>query len=157
KGVLPRHLAVLGTTGGGKSTTVARLVQQAQAAGMAVVLLDVEGEHTHLHEPADDPKMLAALAERRPAPAGIPAGQMMLYHLAGRETTNPGHPNRRSFSLQFARLSPYTVMEMLDLNDAQTDRFLYAYDLSRALLRDLGIFPQKTADAAERERQERMV
>src|SRR5205085_620035 len=37
KEVLPRHLAVLGTTGGGKSTTVARLVQQAQAAGMAVI------------------------------------------------------------------------------------------------------------------------
>src|SRR5207302_2063320 len=38
KAVLPRHLAILGTTGGGKSTTVARLVQQAQAAGMAVIL-----------------------------------------------------------------------------------------------------------------------
>src|SRR5262245_4469103 len=49
--VLPRHLAVLGTTGGGKSTTVARLVQQAQAADVAVILLDVEGEYTHLHEP----------------------------------------------------------------------------------------------------------
>src|SRR5262249_18384137 len=33
KEVLPRHTAILGTTGGGKSTTVARLVQQAQAAG----------------------------------------------------------------------------------------------------------------------------
>jgi type IV secretory pathway VirB4 component len=42
---------VLGTTGGGKSTTIARLVQQAQAANMAVILLDVEGEYTHLHEP----------------------------------------------------------------------------------------------------------
>ena len=44
KSVLPRHLAVLGTTGSGKSTTVGRLVQQAQAAGMAVIVLDVEGE-----------------------------------------------------------------------------------------------------------------
>src|SRR6266446_260064 len=60
KDVLPRHLAVLGTTGGGKSTTVARLVQQAQAAGMAVVLLDVEGEYTHLHEATDDRHMREA-------------------------------------------------------------------------------------------------
>jgi hypothetical protein len=54
KAVLPRHTAILGTTGGGKSTTVAGLVARAQAAGMAVVLLDVEGEYTFLHEPTDD-------------------------------------------------------------------------------------------------------
>src|SRR4051812_11951659 len=56
KAVLPRHTAVLGTTGGGKSTTIAGLVKQAQAAGLAVVLLDVEGEYTFLHEPTDDPR-----------------------------------------------------------------------------------------------------
>src|SRR4051812_13664195 len=73
KEVLPRHTAVLGTTGGGKSTTVARLVQQAQAAGLAVILLDVEGEYTLLHEPAVDRHMLDALADRGLAPAGVPA------------------------------------------------------------------------------------
>lgn len=41
KAVLPRHTAVLGTTGSGKSTTIACLVQQAQAANMSVILLDV--------------------------------------------------------------------------------------------------------------------
>ena len=66
KAVLPRHTAVLGTTGGGKSNTVARLIQQAQAAGMAVILLDVEGEYTHLHEPTDDDRMLTALTGSRP-------------------------------------------------------------------------------------------
>ena len=35
KDVLPRHTAILGTTGAGKSTTVARLVQQAQAGERA--------------------------------------------------------------------------------------------------------------------------
>jgi DNA helicase HerA-like ATPase len=157
KAVLPRHLAVLGTTGAGKSTTVARLVQQARAAGLAVVLLDVEGEYTCLHEPADDGQMLRALAERGLEPAGIPAGAMALYHFAGRETTNPAHPSRRPFSLQFARLSPYTAMEMLGLNDAQTDRFLFAYDLAKGLLRELGIFPEKKAEPKERERQEKML
>ena len=92
KAVLPRHTAVLGTTGGGKSTTVAGLVQQAQAAGMAVILLDVEGEYTHLHEPTDDAKMLAGLAERGLTPSGMPADQMTLYHLVGRDTTNPQPP-----------------------------------------------------------------
>src|SRR5438874_2312969 len=52
KSVLPRHMAVLGTTGSGKSTSVAGLIAEAQAAGFAVVLLDVEGEYTRIHEPA---------------------------------------------------------------------------------------------------------
>jgi DNA helicase HerA-like ATPase len=59
KDVLPRHMAILGTTGGGKSTTVARLVQQAQTAGCAVILLDVEGEYTFLHQATSDARMHA--------------------------------------------------------------------------------------------------
>jgi DNA helicase HerA-like ATPase len=79
---------------------------------------------------------------------------MTLYHLIGRDTTNPGHPNRRPFSLQFAWLSPYTVMEMLGFNDAQTDRYLFAYELAKALLRTLDIFPRKTAPPEARQREE---
>src|SRR6202012_4257025 len=109
KVVLPRHTAVLGTTGGGKSTTVARLVEQARAAGMAVILLDVEGEYTHLHEPADDAHMVRALEERGLEPQGIPADRMTLYHLVGRDTANPVHPHVRPFSPQFAYLSPYAA------------------------------------------------
>ena len=92
KSVLPRHTAVLGTTGGGKSTTIAGLVQQAQAAGMAVVLLDVEGEYTFLHEPTDDAAMCAALQARDCPHRGLPPDQMTLYHLVGRDTTQPGPP-----------------------------------------------------------------
>ena len=144
KSVLPRHLAVLGTTGGGKSTTVARLIEQAQAADMAVILLDVEGEYTHLHEPTDNEKMLDALAERGLKAKGVPAEQMTLYHLVGRDTTNPQHPQRREFSLQFARLSPYAVMEILDLTEAQRQRFMNAYDVAKEVMRDLGVFPART-------------
>jgi DNA helicase HerA-like ATPase len=137
KAVLPRHLAVLGTTGGGKSTTVSRLIEQAQAAGMAVILLDVEGEYTHLHEPTDNGKMLEALKERGLQAKGVPAEHMRLYHLVGRDTTNPRHPHCSEFSLQFAQLSPYAVAEMLGMSDAQEDRFRYAYDVTKAVMRDL--------------------
>lgn len=154
--VLPRHLAILGTTGGGKSTTVARLVQQAQAAGLAVILLDVEGEYGRLHEPTDHGPMREALRERGLAPAGLPPEKTTLYHLVGRETANPDHPNRRPFSLQFAMLSPYTAMEILGLSEAQELRFLKAYDVAKEVLRALGIFPQKDAGAEERARQERL-
>ena len=117
---------------------------------MAVILLDVEGEYTHLHEPTDDKKMLDNLKERQLEKGGIPAERMTLYHLVGRDTANPQHPHRREFSLQFARLSPYAVMEILDLSDAQQQRFLVAYDLASELLRRLNVFPQKGNAAQER-------
>lgn len=148
KAVLPRHTAILGTTGGGKSTTVSRLIKEAQEAGMAVIVLDVEGEYTHLHEPTEDPNMLSALSERGQQPAGVPAGQMTVYHLVGRESANPDHPNLRAFSLQFDRLSPHTIIEILDLSDAQQERFLKAYDIAKAVMRDLNIFP-KQGDAEQ--------
>ncbi len=150
KAVLPRHLAVLGTTGAGKSTTVARLIQQAQAAGMAVILLDVEGEYTYIHEPTDDAKMLAALADRGLDAAGVPVANTTLYHLVGRDTTNPGHPHRRAFALQFARLSPYVIMNILDLSEAQQLRFMNAYDIAKEVMRDLGIFPARKDAEQER-------
>lgn len=143
KGVFPRHTAILGTTGGGKSTTVAGLVARARAAGVAVVVLDVEGEYTALHEPTDHKPMLAGLKDRGLKPEGVPASAMTVYHLVGRGTANPAHPRLKSFSIQFARLSPYAVMEILDLTDAQQERFLKAYDIAKPLLRDLDIFPQK--------------
>jgi DNA helicase HerA-like ATPase len=157
KDVLPRHSAILGTTGGGKSTTVSGLVCQAQEAGLAVILLDVEGEYTRLNEPTDDPKMLSGLKERNLPVGGLPAEAMTLYHLTGRDTTNPAHPQRREFSLQFARLSPYTVIGMIEANEAQADRYWIAYDIAKRLLRDLGIFPQRDARTAERERQEKFI
>ncbi len=157
KAVLPRHVAVLGTTGGGKSTTVAGLIQQAQAVGMTVILLDVEGEYTHLHEPADHRTMLDALQERGLSPAGIPADSMRLYHLVGRESTNPRHPNRSEFSLQFAALSPHAVIEMLGMNDAQSERFLPAYEITKAIMRDLGIFPQRDKPKEEVDKQEQLL
>jgi DNA helicase HerA-like ATPase len=150
KAVLPRHTAVLGTTGGGKSTTIAGLVREAHQAGMAVVLLDVEGEYSHLHEPADDAKMLAGLRERGLSAGGVAPDRMTLFHLAGRGTANPRHPRRRPFSLQFARLSPYAVMEILDLSDAQQQRFLAAYDIASDLLRRLGVFPKPGEPEQER-------
>ncbi|MEA2642197.1 MAG: hypothetical protein QOF51_3591 [Chloroflexota bacterium] len=141
KDVLPRHLAILGTTGGGKSTTVAGLVQQAQATGCAVILLDVEGEYTFLHEPTNDPRMLAALAQRGRVAAGVP--NVHLLHLVGRDTANPDHPARSTFSLQFARPSPYALAEVMGLSEAQQERFMQAYEVAEALLRDLDIFPKK--------------
>jgi hypothetical protein len=80
--------------------------------------------------------------ERRSMPAsGV--RDLRLYHLVGRDPANPEYPQQSAFSLQFARLSPYTVMEILNLTDAQRERFMQAYDLCKVLLRDLDIFPRR--------------
>jgi hypothetical protein len=94
--------------------------------------------------------MLAALRERKLTPIGIPSDKMTLYHLVGRGTANPDHPDVRPFSLQFARLSPYAVAEILGLTEPQEQRFMQAYAIAKEMLRDLGIFPAK--GNAEQER-----
>ena len=154
KSVLPRHMGVLGTTGAGKSTTVSRLIQQAQRAGMAVVLLDVEGEYAEIGRPADSVEMLELLAERGMEAEGVSG--TTLYHLAGTETTNPGHPDRREFSPPFSRLSPYMVCEILGLSDAQETRYWQAYEACKVLLRELGIFPQRVMGRTDEEDERRI-
>lgn len=149
KSVLYRHTAVLGTTGGGKSTTVTNFVAGLARHGAAVVLLDVEGEYTTVHEPTDNPDMLRMLEARGLGAVGMPDTHVLT--LVGREAANPGHPSSSEFSLDFTALSPWTVIEILDLNEAQQGRFLSAYEIARRLLRDLGIFPRPKD--AEEERQ----
>ncbi|MBJ6765255.1 ATP-binding protein [Myxococcaceae bacterium JPH2] len=140
KALFPRHTGILGTTGGGKSTTVATLIHRAQAAGIATIVFDVEGEYTHVDEPADHPAMKEALRRRGQTPEGV--RDLHIHHVHGRKSRNPRHRNLHPFSLQFSRLSPYAVAEILDLSEAQLERFIRAYDVTKLLLGDFGIFPK---------------
>ncbi len=70
KAVLPKHTATLGTTGAGKSTTIAGFAAKLGHRGHAVIIIDVEGEYTTINEPADNAGMLAALRRRGLEPAG---------------------------------------------------------------------------------------
>jgi DNA helicase HerA-like ATPase len=144
KDALPRHTAILGTTGGGKSTTVAGLIAKLQRAGVAVILLDTEGEYTHLNEPADDARMLKALERLGLEPDGV--DDTHIFYPVGRESANPAHPSVHPFRLRFCDLPTEEVMEILDLNEAQRSRYWLAYDLTKRLLYDLGVFPQPGSD-----------
>lgn len=148
KSVLPRHTGVLGTTGGGKSTTVSRMIDQAQRQGFAVILLDTEGEYTMMNEKTEDPVMCKLLAERREEPHGV--ANTRLYTLAGKQTSNPGHPSKAEFDLSFERFSPFVVQELLDLSGPQEERFSQAYETAKTLLRELGVFPARNNDKEKR-------
>jgi hypothetical protein len=149
KAVFPRHTAVLGTTGGGKSTTVAGMIAQLQQAGVAVIVLDTEGEYTRIDEATDDPRMRAALARARLSAAGVP--DTTLFYLVGRDTANPTHARIREFTLRFSKLSPYAVMEILDLTEPQQERYLKAFDICKQMLKVCGIFPRPNTRDAEYE------
>jgi DNA helicase HerA-like ATPase len=140
KSVLPRHTAVLGTTGGGKSTTITGMIGRAQAAGFAVILLDTEGEYVLMDQPTDDRVMLAALRKRNMEPQGITTH---LYHLANTGTANAAHPRLHTFGLSFTTLSPYTVAEIVTMSDAQQERFHKAFEIGKQVLREQGIFPRR--------------
>lgn len=141
KAVLPRHLGILGTTGGGKSTTVSGLVSRFQEQGIATILVDTEGEYTHVNQKTEDGNMLKALKRRGLEPKGV--SNTHIWHLVGRESSNLGHPDRKPFSLHFDQISPYSVMEILDFTTAQQERYLKAYDIARIVMRKFEIFPEK--------------
>ncbi len=151
KSVLPRHVGILGTTGGGKSTTVSGLIAQFQKEGVATIILDTEGEYTAICDPTDTEQMKRALERRNLKPEGVP--NTHLYYLVGRDTTNVQHPKRNTFKLDFSELSPYAVTEILNLTEAQERRFFQAYDVCKQLLRDFGVYP---ARGNQKEQQEAM-
>jgi hypothetical protein len=146
KGVFPRHVGVLGTTGGGKSTTVSGLVKKARDEGMAVVLIDTEGEYCAINEKTTDAQMLEALERRSLQPTGVEGTRIL--HLVGRETANPHHPDIKEFALKFSELSPYAVQEILELSDAQQERFFKAYDVTKLAMERFGIWPVSKEDKA---------
>lgn len=147
KDVFPRHFCILGTTGGGKSTTMSGMIGSLSEQNVAVVLFDTEGEYTRIMHATKDPTMLAALDRRGLQPKSL--NNVRILHLVGRETTNPEHADTKSFSLRFSSLSPYAVKEILDFNDAQEDRYLKAHDVSRSMLMEMNVFPANEEEKAQ--------
>ncbi|HYP25169.1 MAG TPA: ATP-binding protein [Blastocatellia bacterium] len=150
KDVFPRHTGILGTTGGGKSTTVSGLVGKLSESGVGVVVFDTEGEYTRIMEPAgghEMREMLAALERRGIKPKGV--GNVAIRRLIGRESTNKDYADNKEFSLEYSNISPYAMIEILNLNEAQQDRFDKAYEITRRLLMDLKIFPKNDREKDE--------
>lgn len=148
KAVLPRHLGILGTTGGGKSTTVSGLVKKLQESKVATILIDTEGEYTDIFRETEDPNMIEALKQRKLEPSGVENVKVM--KLFGRDTNCSDSSRVLEFSLTFENLSPYAIVEILELNDAQEDRYIKAYEIARKLLRELRIFPTDPKDEDQR-------
>lgn len=139
KSVLFKHLAILGTTGGGKSTTVSGCMMNFAEAGNAVVVFDTEGEYTTMNGPTENLKMLAALKKRQLQARG--AESTRLFYLSNRTPANPDHPDKREFKIAFDALSPHLLTEVLDLSEPRERRLLEAYESCRITMEREKIFP----------------
>jgi hypothetical protein len=92
--------------------------------------------------------MLQALQRRGLKPQGV--ANTHVHHLVGRDTANPQHPRVSTFSLSFSELSPHAVQEILELSEAQGQRFFKAYDVTKLALEKLGIWPRPNNDEDRR-------
>jgi DNA helicase HerA-like ATPase len=144
KDVFPRHTGILGTTGAGKSTTVSGLVGKLSESNVAVIVFDTEGEYTKIMEKAEGDEMremLAALERRGIEPKGVE--NVGIRRLVGRESTNEDYADNKEFSLEYSNISPYAMIEILNLNEAQQDRFDKAYEITRRVLMDLKLLSEE--------------
>jgi len=88
--------------------------------------------------------MIAALKRSNMAACGI--ADTHIYRLAGKDAANPKHTDNRQFSLRFDQLSPYALQELLDLTEAQAERFFKAYDITKLVLERSKIWPATDQD-----------
>lgn len=120
KSYLPRNVGIFGTVGSGKSNTTQVLIEEAAAAGWAVVVVDVEGEYVRMDEPTTDLTLAEVLRTRfGREPAGV---EDVVVNVPSSGTTDA--PNPRRFKVPIADVEPTVLGDLVELSEAQT-RFLF--------------------------------
>lgn len=127
KKVLPRNLGIFGTVGSGKTNTAQVLIEEAVSSGWSVVVLDVEGEYVSMDKPNGEAKhnKRLAMAMQRFGVSARGLDDISIFRCPGTESKRK---DAKEFSIRFGNLSPYTLCEIMGLNEAQELRFLELYD-----------------------------
>lgn len=127
KVVLPRNLGIFGTVGSGKTNSSQVLIEEAAAAGWAVVVLDVEGEYISMDKPNSEIEHNPALKKKAEQYQIIPDGlkAFQVYNPAG---TDSKRNDSLEFSIPFGSLSPYELSAIMGMNETQEDRFIDLWD-----------------------------
>jgi DNA helicase HerA-like ATPase len=127
KVVLPRNIGIFGTVGSGKTNSAQVLIEEAAAAGWAVVVLDVEGEYISMDKPNSEiehkPGLKKKAEQYQITPEGLKTFQV--YHPAG---TDSKRKDSLEFSIPFGSLSPYELSAIMGMNETQEDRFIDLWD-----------------------------
>jgi len=127
KVVLPRNIGIFGTVGSGKTNSSQVLIEEAAAAGWAVVVLDVEGEYISMDKPnseiLNNPGLKKKAEQYQITPEGLKSFQV--YHPA---KTDSKRIDSLEFSIPFGSLSPYELSAIMGMNDTQADNFTTLWD-----------------------------
>jgi DNA helicase HerA-like ATPase len=120
KNFLPRNVGIFGTVGSGKSNTTQVLMEEATAAGWAVVVVDVEGEYVRMNEPTADVVLAGLLRDRfGRAPSGV---DDIRVYVPSSGASDADQPIR--FKVPISGVEPYIIGDLLELSEPQT-RMLY--------------------------------
>ncbi|MFT4154331.1 ATP-binding protein [Parafilimonas sp.] len=127
KVVLPRNLGIFGTVGSGKTNSAQVLIEEAAAAGWAVVVLDVEGEYISMDKPNSETEHNLGLKKKAEQYQITPEGlkSFQVYNPAG---TDSKRSDCLEFSIPFGSLSPYELSAIMGMNETQEDRFIDLWD-----------------------------
>ncbi len=127
KVVLPRNIGIFGTVGSGKTNSSQVLIEEASAAGWAVIVLDVEGEYISMDKPNSEIEHNIGLKKKAAQYQITPEGldKFQVYHPAG---TDSKRQDSLEFSIPFGSLSPYELSAIMGMNETQEDRFIDLWD-----------------------------
>jgi uncharacterized protein len=123
KDVLPRNVGIFGTVGSGKSNSVQVLVEEASAAGWAVVLLDLEGEYVDMDKPTTQTHLIESLARFGREPKGLDDFQV-LYPTSCASDRADSQP----FTLRVADFDSSITAELLQATLAERNALLDCMD-----------------------------
>jgi DNA helicase HerA-like ATPase len=123
KDVLPRNLGIFGTVGSGKSNSVQVLIEEASAAGWAVILLDLEAEYVDMDKPTDHPRLVEQLANFGRKPAGL--RDLHVYYPVSCASDRAGS---QPFTLRMADFDSSVTAELLQATMGERNALLDCID-----------------------------
>lgn len=112
KKVLPRNVGIFGTVGSGKTNTAQVLIEDASAAGYAVIVFDVEGEYINMDSPTQELK--AKLAQFGLKPKGL--RKFAVYYPSGGDKLRL---EAIPFDVNFGGFDKYVLAELMELSEPQ--------------------------------------
>lgn len=119
KNFLPRNVGVFGTVGSGKSNTTQVLMEEALAAGWAVIAIDVEGEYVRMNEATTDTNLQALLRDEHDLePQGVADLQVYVPMSGHSEAANPSR-----FKIPISQLQPEVIADILEFSEPQVRLF----------------------------------
>jgi Helicase HerA, central domain len=123
KEVLPRNVGIFGTVGSGKSNSVQVLIEEAAAAGWAVILLDLEGEYIEMDKPMVQDNLMPLLDRFGRKPQGL-ADFQVYYPISCDSSRKDAHP----FAMRLSDFETSIIGELIQTSLAERNALLDCVD-----------------------------